>query len=50
VAQSKKSSNNLQKEGKRKLTLGSGKMQYVSVLPEHVDLFHARDRLYVQLL
>ena len=25
-------------------------MQHVSVLPEHVDLLHARDRLYVQLL
>ena len=32
------------------LTLRSGEMQDVAVLPEHVHLLHARDRLHVQLL
>ena len=32
------------------LALRSAEMQDVAVLPEHVDLLYARDRLHVQLL
>ena len=35
---------------RRELTLRSTEMQHVAVLPEHVDLLYARDRLHVQLL
>lgn len=34
----------------RKRTFWRREMQDVSVLPEHVNLFNARDRLHVQLL
>lgn len=33
-----------------KLTLGGTEVQHVTILPEHVDFLHARNRLHVEFL